>query len=144
MNQIIVPRRLGDGANTTGDHNSIEIVDGDHIARAERQASIAKSIGTALVAKYNNRQWKVVVDMENEMLIIACDSVSNEKGYHIHMKGRTIRYLRQRAVTAAGEILERHALSRSKKFDADIIETLPRDLRDNVIGPDSAPEPING
>lgn len=146
MSLIIIPGRRGDGENVTGDHNTpyIEVVDEGHESRAKQQLRIANMIGEALVKKYNNRQWKVIVDVENEMLIIGCDSVSNDKGYHIHMKGRTIRYLRQRAVIAAGEILERHALSRAKNFDADIIETLPRDLRDNVIGPDSAPEPING
>ena len=146
MSRIIVPGRRGDGENVTGDHNApyIEVVDAGHVSRAKQQMRIANIIGAALVKAYNNRQWKVIVDVKQGMLVIACDSVSNDKGYHIHMKGHSIRYLRQRAVFAAGEILERHALSRAKNFDADIIETLPRDLRDNVIGPDSAPEPING
>ena len=50
--------------------------------------------------------------------------------------------LEVKAVMAAGEILERHELSRNKRFDADQFEHLIRDRYDNVITPDSKPEPI--
>lgn len=139
---VIESKNKGDGSVITGDYNKIDIVDADYIDVAKQQYSIAQAIGAKLVAAYNNRQWKVIVDVKNGMLIIACDSVSNDKGYHIHMPGRTLHELQQRAVKAAGEILERHALERSKKFDADKLETLIRDQYGNVLTPDSAPEPI--
>ena len=58
------------------------------------------------------------------------------------MKGRTLHELGERALQAAGEILERHAVTRSKLFNPDNLEGLIRDQFDNVITPDSAAEPI--
>ena len=143
MSKIIVPgSHQGTGEGITGNFNEIEVYDADHERRAKQEMAIAGAIGAALVKAYNNRQWKVIVDEENQMLVIGCDSISNVKGYHIHMIGRTIHELQERAVAAAGEILERHAVSRSKKFDPDNFETMIRDQFDNVITPDSAAEPI--
>ena len=143
MSNIIVPgSHSGTGEGITGNFNEIEVYDADHERRAKKEMSIASYIGAALVKAYNNRQWKVIVDEENQLLIIGCDSISNVKGYHIHMIGRTIHELQERAVLAAGEILERHAVSRSKQFDPDNFETMIRDQYDNVITPDSAAEPI--
>ena len=135
------PRSKGDGEIITGNFNSVEAVEKD-FKKAKLEMLIAERIGTVLVKKYNNRQWKVIVDIPGRMLIIACDSISNNKGYHIKMSGRNIQQLQQRAVFAAGEILERHNLARTKQFDPDIFETLPRDLRDNVIAIDAKVEPI--
>lgn len=136
------PRSVGDGSIITSNSNKIEVVDADHLEVAAEQFRIAQAIGARLIKAYNNRQWKVIVDIKGGILIVACDSVSNEKGYHIHMAGRTLHELEDKAVMAAGEILERHGLSRFKTFNADAYEDLPRDMRDNVIAPDSAPEPI--
>jgi hypothetical protein len=136
------PRSKGDGSIITGDFNEIKIVDADHEKVAKEQLRIAQAIGARLVKAYNNRQWKVIVDIKGGMLIIGCDSLSNEKGYHIHMANRTLHDLEEQAVRAAGEILERHSVSRLITFNPDTIETMSRDVYDNVIGPDSAPEPI--
>ena len=82
-----------------------------------------------------------MVDVAGGMMIIGCDSISNYKGYHIHLN-KTIDELEKRAVMAAGEILERHGVSRSKRFDPDIIETLARNAQDEVIAADAEAEPI--
>ena len=103
---------------------------------------IAKRVGEAVAQKYPKREWKVIVDIPNEMLILGCDSVSNVKGYHIKMVGRTIKQLQKKALYAAGEILERHNITRNRIFDEDILETLDRDFMDSVITADSAAEPI--
>lgn len=139
---VIDSMNRGDGSVITSDSNEIRIVDEDYVDVAQQQYDMAQSIGAKLVAAYNNRQWKVIVDIKNGMLIIACDSVSNEKGYHIHMPGRTLHELQERAVKAAGEILERHHLDRSKQFNPDKLEGLLRDQWGNVLTPDSAAEPI--
>jgi len=139
---VIDSRGKGDGSIVTGNFNNIEVIDEDHEEVAKEQWRIAQAIGARLVRAYNNRQWKVIVDVKGGVLIIACDSISNNKGYHIHMAHKTLHELEDQAVQAAGEILERHNLSRLKLFNTDVIEDLPRDLQDNVIGPDSAPEPI--
>ncbi len=132
----------GDGKGISGDFNQIEVIDVGLEARSKKEMAIANIVGAALVKNFNNRQWKVIVNIEGGMLIIACDSISNEKGYHIHMNGRTIQQLERRAVLVAGEILERHNLARSKGYNIDKFETLARDAHDNAITLDSAAEPI--
>jgi len=139
---VIDSRSKGDGSIITGNFNKIEVENSENEFVAEEEMRIAKVISARLVKAYNNRQWKIMVDIKNGMLIIACDSISNNKGYHIHMKGVPLHELEQKAIQAAGEILERHGLSRLVGFNADTYEDLPRDLEDNVIGPDSAPEAI--
>lgn len=140
MGRILTPRGTGD--TIVEDYNVINITDSQDEKKAKLEQWIAKKVGTALLNAYNNRQWKVIVDIPGQMLIVACDSISNYKGYHISMVQRNVEELERRAVLAAGEILERHELSRQKRFDADILETLARDAQDNVITTDSAPEPI--
>lgn len=141
MGHILTPPGTGD--HITDDYNDIFITDSDEVRKAKLEQWIAKSIGTVLVREFPNRQWKVIVDIEGQMLIIACDSISNTKGYHIKMVGRNLHELQERAKFAAAEILERHNLTRSKRFDADILETLARDATDSVIADDSAPEKMN-
>ena len=140
MGRILTPRGYGDTIDE--DYNEVYITDSQDAKKAKLEQWIAKNIGEVLVKKFPNRQWKVIVDIPGEMLIVACDSISNEKGYHIKMAHRNIEELQRRAIFAASEILERHNITRNRKFDADVIETLDRDTKDNVVTPDSDPEPI--
>lgn len=140
MGRILTPRGYGD--TITEDFNRIDLTEGDDVKRSKLEQWFAKNIGTALVRNFPNRQWKVIVDFDGGMLIIGCDSVSNTKGYYIKIKNRSIKELQKRACYAAAEILERYNLARSRRFDADKLETLVRDARDEVITADSAPEPI--
>ncbi len=139
---VIDSRSKGDGSIITGNFNKIQLENSENEFVAMEEMRMAKAISARLVKAYNNRQWKIMVDIKNGMLIIACDSISNNKGYHIHMKGVLLHDLEEKAIRAAGEILERHGLSRLVGFNPDTYEDLPRDLEDNVIGPDSAPEAI--
>lgn len=144
MSKILIPNGRGrDLTSVTEDFNEIDVYDDLDTRRAKLEQWMAKRIGTKLVEKYRGRQWKVMVNLEGQMVIIACDSISNYKGYHIHMVGRTIHDLEEKAVMAAGEILERHNLARSKYFNPDKFEDLPRDRFDNVIATDSRAEPSN-
>lgn len=148
MSGILMPgaKSKGDGENITGNFNEVDLAPASDLRErriAQLEMKVAGRIGALLVRKYNNRQWKVQINLAGGILIIACDSVSNTKGYHIHTRGRTIHELEKRAVAAAGEILERHALSRDKLFNPDKLEGLIRDQFDNVITPDSKAEPIN-
>lgn len=124
------------------DYNQIEATDTEAEKRGKLEQWIAKRIGTELMRVYNQREWKVIVDIENLMVIIACDSICNFKGYHLHMNKYTIDELIERSKEAAGEILERHNVARSRKFNPEQLEHLARDARDSVIAPDSAPEPV--
>jgi hypothetical protein len=124
------------------DYNEIMPNDTHDEKKAKLEQWIAKRIGTELMRVFNQREWKVMVDLEGGLLIIACDSLCNYKGYHIHMQKRTIGELIVKSIAAAGEILERHNASRSRKVDSVVFEELSRDRRDSVIAPDAAPEPI--
>jgi len=123
------------------DYNQIEVEDSEDERKAKLEQWIAKRIGTELMKAYNQREWKVIVDIPGRMVIIGCDSVCNYKGYHIRMEHRSIEEIIQRAKMAAGEILERHNVSRSKRFDAAALDAFARDARDSIIGPDAAAEP---
>ncbi len=127
----------------TEDYNEIEDYDDQDTRKAKLEMWMAKKVGTAIHEKYRSRQWKVMVNLEGQMLIVACDSISNYKGYHIHMAGRTIHDLQEEGIKGAGEILERHNLARSKHFNPDKFEDLPRDRFDNVIATDSRAVPSN-
>ena len=141
--KIVLPTASGKfGREITGDYNEINILETDEMKIAKLEMWIAKNIGDTLIRCYPNREWGVRVDIAGQMVIITCDSVSTEKGYHISLVGRNIHDLQERAKMAAGEILERHGLSRSRGFDETIFETLPRDFRDNVIADDSKAEEI--
>jgi hypothetical protein len=124
------------------DYNEINPLDSESERKAKLEQWIGKRIGTKLMEVYNQREWKVMVDIDNRMLIIGCDSICNYKGYHIKMAGRTIQELIDRSIMAAGEILERHNLARSRNFDPAQLDDLARDAKDSVISPDAAPEPI--
>ncbi len=125
------------GREITADYNEINYLELDEVKQAKLEMWIAKNIGDTLVRLYKNREWGVRVNLEGQIVVITCDSVSAEKGYVMHMAHKSIHDLQEQAKKAAGEILERHGLSRSRGFDADIFETLDRDLRDNVITDDS-------
>lgn len=127
----------------TEDFNQIEEYDDQDTRRAKLEMWMAKKVGTAVHEKYRSRQWKIMVNLEGQTLIVCCDSISNYKGYYIHMLNRTIHDLQEEAIKAAGEILERHNLARSKHFNLEKFEDLPRDRFDNVIATDSAAEPCN-
>lgn len=141
MSRLALPTSSGKfGREVTDDFNEISIFELGTVKRAKLEMWIAKNIGTVLVKHYPNRQWGVRVDLQGQMIIVTCDSVSLTKGYHIHMLNRTIGELSNRAIKAAGEILERHGLTRTRSFDADILETLKRDFQDEVVANDSDAE----
>lgn len=130
------------GDQITKDCNEINLLETDEAKQAKLEMWIAKSVGTKLVQHYPGREWNVKVDTRGGMLVIICPTVSREKGYHLRLD-RTMNDLQAAAVRAGGEILERHGVTRARSFDETIAETLKRDLKDNVIGPDSAPDPIS-
>lgn len=127
------------GREIAKDYNEIHIHEDENERLAKLEMFIAKRIGEELVKHYPDRQWGVHVDLRG-IICIMCPSVSLERGYHLHINGDMIHQLQIRAVKAAGEILERHNVSRNRVVDPMTIEELPRDMRDNVIAPDAAPE----
>lgn len=132
------------GRQPVEDFNEVNLLELDSVKQAKLEYFIAKRIGEELCRVYPKREWYVEVDTRNEMVIIMCHSVSAQRGYYLSMKRDPIQELQRRAVRAAGEILERHGLSRSREFNPDVVETLKRDVKDNVITQDSAPTPVGG
>lgn len=98
---------------------------------------MAKQIGEDLVKTYKNRQWHVDVDTRNQVIVISCPSLSKRMGYRIHMKRDNIAQLLPRCRRAAGEILERFGVNRSRIIDPYTFEAMPRDMRDDVISKDA-------
>ncbi len=136
--QIALPNKRGRFSREIAeDYNEVNLLETPEAQRAKVEMWIAKNIGDALIKVYPNREWGIRVNIEGAMVILTCDSLSAEKGYHIHMTGRTIHQLQSKSVNAAGEILERHGITRNKHIDEDIFETLTRDISDNVVTEDS-------
>ena len=120
------------------DYNSIDSMESASQSVAKIEMWMAKTLGTALVKKYPGRQWGVQLNLEGGVLVILCPSLSNEKGYHILLKGDTIHTLELKALRAGGEILERYGVSREKNVDeAEIEQGLIRDSNDEVISADA-------
>jgi hypothetical protein len=97
---------------------------------------VAKRIGEELVRTFPGRQWNVNVDTRNEIIVICMPTLSKREGYHLHMKRDNIAQLLPRCRRAAGEILERFKMSRSKIIDPYDIDQLPRDVRDDAVTSD--------
>ena len=98
---------------------------------------IAKKLGEDLCATYPNRGWNVDVDIENEVIVVSCPSLSKRMGFRLHIKRDTVKELIPRVRRAAGEILERYGVSRGKIIDPATLETFERDVRDDAIAPDA-------
>lgn len=113
--------------------------DNSHEASAMRtEFWVAKQIGTDLCKTYPNREWHIDVDYRNQIVVIACPSLSKRLGYRLHLKRDTVAELIPRCRRAAGEILERFGVSRGKIIDPATLETFERDVRDDVIAKDAA------
>jgi hypothetical protein len=98
---------------------------------------MAKQIGTELMKKYPVREWNVDCDARNKTIIISCPSVSKTRGYRLHMKGDNMAQIIPRCVRAAGEILERHNVTRGRILDPQTLEAFDRDVQDNIVSPDA-------
>lgn len=98
---------------------------------------IAKQLGEDLCKTYQNRQWCVDVDSRNGVIVISCPSLSKRMGYRLHIKRDNVAALIPRCRRAAGEILERFGVSRSRLIDPSTLETFERDVRDDAIAADA-------
>ena len=129
-----MPHIIG-GREITADYNEINIYANEDVNQAKVEMWMAKQLGESLVENYPNRQWGVEVNIPGLMVVITCPSLCEVKGYHISMEdGRTIKDLQARAISGAGEILERYGISRGKIFNPDTIEGMEKyfTARDSV------------
>lgn len=125
------------------DNNGVQLSEEHHDREvAELEFWLARNVCVAVVNTYPNRNWSVVADAEGGVLILLAPDLSKFKGHFIHMGRKTLHELQTQAIKAAGEILERHGVSRSNVFKPEFIEGLKRNARDEVVTADSAPEPI--
>jgi hypothetical protein len=127
------------GRQVVEDYNEVNLLEVDDVKQAKVESWLAKGVGSMLMEKYPNRQWGVGVDLYGGMIYVMCPSLSTTKAYYISMVGRSMEDLRKEAVRAAGEILERHGITRGRSIDPEVFENLERDLKDDVVSPDAAP-----
>jgi len=132
------------GQEPLKNYNAADFSTTDDIAQARLEYALAEVIGPLLYKTYPKRRWAVGVDAKGGMMVIVCPSVSITKGYHVALTkngmARTLPELEQLAIKGAGEILERHGVTRAPRINLDTIEALPRNVKDDVIAPDAAPE----
>ena len=121
------------------DYNTIQ-GDPENYSLAQLELAIGKELSQQLHKHYPRRAWAVAVDCENGVCAVMEQNISKTKGYLLYLS-RPMEELRSMMFKVGGEILERAGVPTSKKFDADILETLQRDARDDVVTPDLlAPE----
>ena len=68
MSNIYMPgaKSRGDGAEISGNYNELYVPDAKDVRSkriADLEMKVAGRIGALLVKKYNNRQWKVNIDL---------------------------------------------------------------------------------
>jgi hypothetical protein len=120
------------GRDSVTDYNAPQTGESHEQKDMRVEFYIAKKIGEDLCRTYQNRQWHVDVDSRNEVVVIGCPSLSKRMGYRLHMKRDTVADLIPRCRRAAGEILERFGVARSRLIDPATLETFQRDVRDDV------------
>jgi len=138
MTNIIVNRKAL-GQSIHSNLNGIDLDNTPDKRTAEMEMTICNRIGFQLVKHYPGREWKVICDINGGMVIIACDSLSNSRGYFLPFDNSTMVELEKRAVKACGEILERFNISRNRKFNSDDLETIERDFTGEAIASDAIP-----
>ena len=126
--------------------NELVIDEGTDSVRAEIEMNLAGRIGRAVEKAYPNRPWRISVDAVNKIVVVACPHVSLRKGWHFPMADMTLHAMQRKAVKAAGEVLERAGLSRSRRTDGSDAEGVPRDpvRPDEADLPDTEPELDHG
>lgn len=135
------------GAEPTKNYNAIDFSTADDVALARLEFQLAEHIGPLLYKTYPKRRWAVGVDAKGGMMVVVCPDLSVTKGHHIALQdprshmARTLPELCELAIKGAGEILERHGITRGINVNRDHIAALPRTVKDDVIAPDAAPEP---
>ena len=120
------PKIIGAGREITKDYNQIHFHEDDDARIAKLEMWTAKKIGEALVHHYPQRQWTVIVDIPGRLIIIACPSLSQMKGYHLHMNDDNIDALIRRSVMAAGEVMDRRRRRPRPRHHESDLRALPR------------------
>lgn len=125
------------------DYNEINMLETDNRKIAKLEYYLAMEVGTELGKCYPKREWAVYADLTGGIIRIGCDSLSWDRGYIIHIGDKSPSQLVRAAKRAAGEILERFNISRSKNFDEGEIENIDRDFRDEAVSADAIPEDLH-
>jgi len=128
------------GQDVEKDYNEINFLETPDRKIAKMEYGLARHIGDHLAKCYPKREWAVYVDLPGGIIRIGCDSLSWTRGHVIHLGDKSPSDLKRAAAMAAGEILERFNISRSKKFDEAELDAIARDIRDEAVSPDAVPD----
>jgi len=123
------------GRQAVTDSNEINLEDSETVNQAKLEYHIARQVGTRLETKYPGREWGVRPDLTGGIVEIFCFALSGKHAYLLHMDCN-LHELIEKALRAAGEILERYGVTRNKKYDVDITEAFERNHHGDVIGGD--------
>lgn len=97
--------------------NVIQVYNDDDVRKTARGRSARNAVGRALGRAYPTVPWLVDANVDGGVLNISCPAISRKWGMVLHLT-RTNEDLARRAVLAAGELLERWNVSRTRsRFD---------------------------
>lgn len=116
------------------DYNTIQ-GDPENYTAAQLEMAIGKTLCTELAKHYPGRAWACATDLENGVVAVMEQNISKSAGYLLYLS-RPMEELRGMMFKVGGEILERAGVPTGKQFNPEILETLSRDARDDVISPD--------
>ena len=95
--------------------------------------ALENRMGELLSRKYPSRQWYLDANVGGGVLDIRAIDISMKYGMVIHMT-HTAMEMEQRVLKAAGELLERFALSRNKNANNEDSDSLKRRIDGEVVG----------
>ena len=114
-------------------HDIIEIATDTTYHNAMWQVDIESRLGNILAKIYPNRSWYIEALPDQGVVVVKCATISMEYGMTIHLTHDMIE-VESRAKKAAGELLERFRLSRSRYTSGADDTDLKRDVMGQVIG----------
>ena len=101
------------------------ITDPTAIYTALKERWVAHGIGHCLKKRYPGRDWIVRIDLDGGVATVLCPAISVDYGYVVHLD-KPIQAIQQKALSGAGELLERFRLSRGTIPKAGEMAMLPK------------------
>ena len=111
----------------------IEVPTAADYRNARWQVDIESRLGHALANLYPNRDWYIDANPAQGVVTVKCASISMDYGMVVHLTHDMFE-VERRAKLAAGELLERFRLSRSRQTNGVDNDELKRNIKGEVLG----------